>query len=156
MDAIQRPTTPLELNMESGGNNSNNNYEFKRIDDAYYKLRLLLKGSIEKKYIESIIASINLYSASLRELGIKPADRVKREEDFLSVKKWLNEFRKSLSLADKAHFDAIMDFINKEINEKERADSIRRIQNSWGGRRRNTTIARKTRKTRRARKARKI
>jgi hypothetical protein len=154
MAAIQRPTTPLESNMESGGN-SNNNDEIKRIDDAYYKLRLLLKGSVEKKYIESIIASINLYSASLTELGIKPVDRVKREEDFLSVKKWLDEFRKSLSLTDKADFDAIMDFINKEINEKERANSIRRIQNSWGGRRK-TRKTKRTKKTLKARRARRI
>jgi hypothetical protein len=156
MAAIQRPNTPLESNVESGGN-SNNVEEVKNLDDAYYKLRLLLKGSVEKKDIESIIASINLYSASLSELGLQPTHRVKRKENFLSVKGWLEEFRQGLSLADKADFDVIMDFINKEINEKERVNSIRRIQNSWhsnylGGRRKEKTRVRKTRKARKAKK----
>lgn len=146
MAAIQRPITPLESNEESGGNISNND-EFKKLDDAYYKLRVLLKGSVERKYIDYIIASINLYSASLSELGIQPKHRVERKEEFLTVRKWLEEFRNTLSLADKADFDLVMDFINKEINEKERVNSIRRIQNSWGGRRKS-----RRRKTRRARK----
>lgn len=147
MAAIQRPNSPLESNEESGSNISNND-EVKNLNDAYYKLRVFLKRFVERKEIDYIIASINLYLASLGELGIKPTDRVKREQEFLSVKKWLDEFRKSLSLEDMADFDIGMKFINKEINEKERVNSIRRIQNSWGGRRK----TKKTRKMRRARK----
>lgn len=142
MAAQQRPNTPIESNLESGNTSfSNNDEEFKTLDDAYSKLRSLFT----KKVIEPIIASINLYSASLSQLGIEAAESNSRKNSYTKSTSTLDTLRSTLNRPQQADFDAAIAFINKKINEKERKKFLQNFSNLFGGRRRRRT----TRRTRR-------
>jgi hypothetical protein len=139
-------------NVESGAS-SNNDEEFKTIQDAYFNLRKLFPKSAK---IEMIIAYINLYIASFRDYTITDDERGRRKFNFQRGMLRLDELRMTLNIPKQVEFDITLGFINKVIeeneilkvkkNQEDRERSLARIAESWGGKRKTKRKMRKNRR----------